>query len=161
MIAAIAEIMNSHRQYYLFDSFEGLPPAQEIDGEAAKAYQKDTSSPLYFDNCRAEMEFAEKAMQLSGAKRYQLSKGWFSETLANFRPDQPIAVLRLDADWYDSTMQCLNGLYKYVAKGGLIVIDDYYTWDGCAKAVHDFLSINQLPDRIYQSSEGVCYIVKQ
>lgn len=161
MVAAIAEIMSSHRQYYLFDSFDGLPPAQEIDGEAAKAWQKDTSSPWYFDNCRVEIEFAEKAMQLSGAKRYQLIKGWFSETLANFSPNQQIAVLRLDSDWYNSTMQCLNGLYKYVVKGGLIIIDDYYTWDGCAKAVHEFLSINQLPDKIYQSSKGVCYIVKQ
>ena len=58
-------------------------------------------------------------------------------------------------------MQCLEGLYKYVAKGGVIIIDDYYTWPGCSKAVHDFLSRNQLSDVIRHTQGGVCYIIKQ
>jgi hypothetical protein len=33
-------------------------------------------------------------------------------------------------------------------------------WDGSAKAVHDYLSRNSIPARIFQSKEGVCYIVK-
>ena len=57
-------------------------------------------------------------------------------------------MLRLDGDWYDSTMQCLEALVPLVAEGGTIIIDDYYAWDGCARAVHDYLSRNDLPYRI-------------
>lgn len=161
MIAAMAEILGKDRSYYLFDSFEGLPPAQEVDGYRAKAWQNDTSSKIYFNNYSAEIGFAEKAMTLSGAENYFIVKGWFADTLKDFKPDSPIAILRLDGDWYDSTMQCLEGLYKYVAKGGVIIIDDYYTWIGCSKAVHDFLSRNQLSDVIRHTPRGVCYIIKQ
>jgi hypothetical protein len=45
MSAALVEIGGPNRDYYFFDSFEGLPPAKEIDGEGAIAYQADTTSP--------------------------------------------------------------------------------------------------------------------
>jgi O-methyltransferase len=150
MIAAISEILGNDRNYYLFDSFEGLPEAKEIDGNAAIEWQNNKEGSFYYDNCKAEIDYAYKAMELSSVKNYQIIKGWFSETLPNFHLKEEIAILRLDGDWYDSTMQCLITLYPMVAKGGLIIIDDYYTWDGCSRAVHDYLSSQQLPDRIYQ-----------
>src|SRR5438445_2042321 len=61
MSAAMTHVLGSHRKYYLFDSFAGLPPAKDIDGEGALKWQQDTASPSYFDNCRADIEFAEKA----------------------------------------------------------------------------------------------------
>lgn len=160
MTAAMAEVLGSHRHYYLFDSFEGLPEAKEIDGPAAKAWQKNNQSTNYFDNCTAEIGFAEAAMAKSPAVDVTIRKGWFSDTLKHFAPEESIAILRLDADWYDSTMECLTYLYRYVATGGVVIIDDYYTWDGCSKAVHDFLSCNKVVDRIRQNELGVCYIVK-
>ena len=42
MIAGIADVLGPGRHYRLFDSYEGLPPAREIDGEAALAWQRDT-----------------------------------------------------------------------------------------------------------------------
>ena len=160
MSAGLAEILGPERHYYRFDSFEGLPPAQEIDGGAALRWQSATDAPSYYDNCRAELEFSERAMALAKTRHVTFRKGWFSETLPGFVPDSGIAVLRLDGDWYESTMQCLEALYKQVTPGGLIIIDDYYTWEGCTKAVHDFLSSNKLPDRIRQTPAGVCYIVR-
>ena len=77
-------------------------------------------------------------MSLSYVKEYHLIKGWFAETLPFFNPPAPIAILRLDGDWYDSTFQCLTHLYHWVAPGGVIIVDDYYAWEGCARAVHDF-----------------------
>jgi O-methyltransferase len=166
MIAAMAEIMGNYHDYFLYDSFEGLPEAQEIDGGAAISWQGDKESPFYFDNCKADMAYAERAMQMSGARNYKITKGWFSEALPHFSCDRGIAILRLDGDWYDSTMECLNDLYNKVNRGGIIIIDDYYVWDGCARAVHDFLSMthrkarNEVPARIRQSEAGICYLVK-
>lgn len=159
MISAIAELLGKERDYFLFDSFEGLPKARSIDGSQAIEWQNNTEDPKYYDNCKAEIMYAEKAMKLSAAKNYKIEKGWFSDTLPNFTGDK-IAILRLDADWYDSTMQCLNYLYPKLVRGGCIIVDDYYTWDGCSKAVHDFLSANKLTDRIYQKNNRVCYLIK-
>ena len=160
MIAAIAELLGNERTYYLFDSFEGLPKAQEIDGEAAIIWQNDKEAPMYYDNCKAEVHYAENAMKLASIKNYQTVQGWFSETLPKFNASEEIAILRLDGDWYDSITQCLNYLYPLVAKGGLIIVDDYYLWDGCSRAVHDYLSSHNIPDRIYQLDNNNCYIVK-
>jgi O-methyltransferase len=50
----------------------------------------------------------------------------------------PIAVLRLDNDWYKSTRFCLETLYARVVEGGLVIIDDYHTFIGCKTAVDEF-----------------------
>jgi O-methyltransferase len=158
MIAGIAEVLGPSRHYHLFDSFEGLPPAQPIDGPAALHYQEATDSPHYLDNCAAEVSFAQRAMAKSGASAVTYHRGWFKDTLPGFQPAEGIAVLRLDGDWYESTKQCLDVLYPQVVAGGLILIDDYYTWDGCARAVHDYLAERQEPDRIHETAAGVCYL---
>jgi O-methyltransferase len=74
------------------------------------------------------------------------------------RVDGGIALLRLDGDWYESTMACLDALYDRVVPGGLVIIDDYYTWDGCARAVHDFLSRRGVSARIRQWANAICYL---
>jgi len=119
MIAGIATLLGKSRNYFLYDSFEGLPPAKEIDGKAAIDWQKDKASPAYFDNCKAEISFAQEAMNMTHVQ-YQCVKGWFDETLPN-NSHEKIAILRLDGDWYDSTMTCLKYLFPKVVKGGLII----------------------------------------
>jgi len=160
-IAGIAETLGKSRTYFLFDSFEGLLPAQTIDGKSALHWQQNTDGPGYYDNCKAEMRWAEAAMQKTGCPDFQLVKGWFQDTLPTFQFNQPIALLRLDADWYDSTMTCLEHLFPKVAPGGIVIIDDYHTWDGCSRAVHDYLSRQQRIERIAQYRDNVCYIVKK
>jgi hypothetical protein len=73
-----------------------------------------------------------------------------------------IAVLRLDADWYESTITCLTHLYPHIAPGGIVIIDDYKEWDGCARAVHEFLfkhASGGVP-RIRQFENRVYFVVK-
>jgi hypothetical protein len=159
MSGAMADVLPG-RSHILFDSFEGLPPAKDIDGRAALDYQKDKTSPVYFDNCTAESSFADKAMKMSAARDFRLVRGWFNETLPNFVSPEPIALLRLDADWYESTMDALNSVYPQIMSGGLVIIDDYYTWDGCARAVHDYFSMHKTADRIREFG-GICFFVKQ
>jgi O-methyltransferase len=159
MIAGIAAILGSNRDYFLFDSFEGLPPAREIDGKAALDWQNDTASPAYYNNCSASAEFAKQAMTHVATRSFHLHGGWFQDTLLSFKPSEPIALLRLDADWYDSTITCLEHLFEYVAPGGLILVDDYYAWDGCSRALHDFLSRRSATERI-RSFGDVCYLLK-
>lgn len=159
MTAGITAIGGKNRHYHLFDSFEGLPQAKAIDGLSALAWQKDVDSPNYYDNCSAEIGYAEEVMKMTRAP-YTLHKGWFNNTLTDFTPENPVALLRLDADWYDSTIDCLTQLYPKVCKNGLIILDDYYTWDGCSRAVHDYLAGIKSASRI-ASYNGICYIIKK
>lgn len=164
MIAGIADLLGSQRQYYLFDSFEGLPAAKPIDGPALQAWQADVTTPGYHDNCTASAADAETAMLKSSATRYALVKGWFEDTIPAFDLNQEIALLRLDGDLYDSTMVCLKYLYPRVADGGIIIIDDYQPWDGCARAVHEFLAdahdIGENP-RLQQYENEVFFVTKR
>ena len=164
MSAGMAQVLGADRQYFLFDSFEGMPPAREdLDGAAAIAWQNNTTGPIYRNNNIAAEEEAAAAMKLSGATSFSLVKGWFNETTPGFAPPCEIAVLRLDGDWYDSTRVCLENLYPHVAPGGIVIIDDYYNWEGCARAVNEFLAGVASPDavpRLRQFHDRVAYLVK-
>ena len=160
MAGGIAEVLGSEREYYLYDSFEGLPKAKEVDGITALEWQENTGGDSYYDNCKAEIEWAQKAMKKSKAKNVNIVKGWFDETIPKFKSANPIAILRLDADWYDSTMVCLEHLFPLVNKGGLIILGDYYAWDGCSIALHDSLSKNGRAERIESVYSGGCFLVK-
>ncbi|RYE54579.1 MAG: hypothetical protein EOP48_12015 [Sphingobacteriales bacterium] len=157
--AGMTEVLGTDRKYYLFDSFEGLPEVQEIDGEEAKNWQSNANEPDYFDNCSADISYARSAMQKTNTT-FEIKKGWFSDTLPGFVTDSPIACLRLDGDWYESTMDCFKFLYPQVVNGGLILIDDYFTWEGCSKAVHDYLSLIKSSSCVH-SQNGVAYIIKK
>jgi O-methyltransferase len=67
--------------------------------------------------------------------------GFFEKSLAASRLGafglRDIAVLRLDADMYGSTLQIFEALYDRVSKGGIVIVDDY-SGEACRKAVHDF-----------------------
>lgn len=160
MIAGMASVLGNKRSYYLYDSYEGLPQAGELDGQRAKDYQQNTTSETYLDNCKAEITFAQRAMKMAGIENAHFVKGWFSNTVQHHNSVVKIALLRLDGDWYNSTMDCLVGLFQYVVEGGLIIIDDYQMWDGCTRAVHDFLSQNKLPARIREYNNSLTYIEK-
>lgn len=160
MSGAIAEVIGQHRTLHLFDSFEGLPPAKSIDGDEALAWQKDVTSPGYYDNCTAPESFVHDVMRIAKVTRYKVYKGWFENTMPVF-PDLPIAILRLDGDWYDSTMVSLRNLFPKVVVGGIVILDDYHTWDGCTRAVHDFLSEIKSGSRVCQWENHVAYIQKR
>jgi hypothetical protein len=163
MSAGMVETGGPRRRYYFFDSFEGLPPVQDIDGPGAKQWQANSAAPTFYNNCSASIEDFRETIGITGCPPGNITilKGFFEDTLPAFDPP-PIAVLRLDADWYASTMICLESLWDHVMAGGLVIIDDYYAWDGCSKAVHDFLAKRQVSARVHQGPVGgTAYIRKE
>jgi O-methyltransferase len=150
------------RKVWLFDSFEGLPPPESIDGGKALSWAADTGSRFYYDNCRATIdEVQQTANQLGLAPYTKLVKGWFDETLpANRDLVGPVAILLIDSDWHTSVKCCLDNLYDYVVPGGYVVVDDYYTWSGCAIAVHEFLGERRLAHGL-RSADGFAYFRKE
>lgn len=146
-----------------FDSFEGIPMASEHDdqqpgiGDFTPVAERMVSSGITVHSMQNVLE--NFAMFEVGCPTLRLVKGWFCNTLPKFQP-VPIALLRLDGDLYESTMECLQYLYPMVTVGGIVIIDDY-ALPGCAKAVHEYFG-HHLPELIpVDGSEGVVYFYKR
>lgn len=161
--AAFGEV---RRPVYMLDSFEGLPLAEDKDGQLALEWQQGHSE-TFFDNCAATEEEVRAMLEGFGFRDgdFHLVKGWFEETLPALSrqiADGGISLLRLDGDWYKSTFVCLEHLEPLVSANGFVLIDDYYAWDGCARAVHDYLSDKDVPYRIKSLPHNfAAYFVKR
>lgn len=131
------------RKLWLYDTFEGLPAptASDPDRERANALT---------GTCRGEFgEVLGLLQSLGVADNAILVKGLFQDTLVS--PECfPIAVLNLDGDWYDSIITCLRALYDGVSPGGIIQVDDYLFWQGCHKALDEFMAERKLDPGILQ-----------
>ena len=138
------------RKVWLFDSFEGMPAPQAIDGPAAMAWARARDKPWYGSTIPFSLEAVQRNAAALGVAHYtEFVKGWFDKTLPATRQRiGPIALLRIDCDWYASVKCCLDNLYDQVADGGFVVLDDYYTYDGCTLAVHEFLNHRGVAHRI-------------
>lgn len=157
MLAALAEKFPD-KSIIGFDSFAGLPAAQPIDGEAAINWQKDVESDIYYDNCRCSEKRFHETLIMAG-RNYEVRTGWFKDTIPEFAKRwRPITVLRLDGDWYESTKICIDNLWPLLNYKGVMIIDDYKAWDGCRKAVDEFLEAN--PSLILDSYNDVYLIYK-
>ncbi|HMS83097.1 MAG TPA: TylF/MycF/NovP-related O-methyltransferase [Nitrospira sp.] len=153
LLAQQAAFGRVERPVYMLDSFQGLPPVTAKDGPLASKWQQGADPENFLDNCRAVREEVDHALARMGfvPGDYTIVEGWFDQTVPRLAEDispNSIALLRLDGDWYDSTRCCLDTLMPLVSEGGVVIIDDYYAWDGCARAVHDYLSSHDVAYRI-------------
>jgi predicted O-methyltransferase YrrM len=73
------------------------------------------------------------------AERIHFVKGAVEETIPRTLPG-PLALLRLDTDWYQSTRHELVHLYPLLAPGGVLIVDDYGHWQGAARAVDEYFA---------------------
>jgi O-methyltransferase len=149
MALALTRIFGTDRSYGFFDSFEGLPPPNSNDGQDAHFWTSHPEHPRYFENCRAEVKEFKNLLQSLRPKHHDINvvKGWFSDSLVSGLPDE-VAFAHVDCDWYDSVYLCLEHLWPRMTAGGIILIDDYYDWEGCRRAVHDFLSRHKAREAI-------------
>jgi hypothetical protein len=127
------------RQVVLADSFQGLPPPSgDYPFDAGSDLHEKPELAVSLDTVRANFEAVGL---LDGQVAFV--PGWFSETMPTLELDA-IAVLRLDGDMYESTIDPLRYLYDRVSPGGWVIVDDYYLINGCQRAVHDFLDARGL-----------------
>jgi O-methyltransferase len=166
VMAYVSKKYGSKREIHLFDSFEGLEDPTEKDGEKALDYMDHIRQGMYASRyrCNASSETVKDLLfnKLEIHKSMvHFHKGWFQTTIP-VQKDQidEIAILRLDSDWYTSTKICLDHLYDKVTDGGFIIIDDYGYWEGCKKAVDEFLSERWLHPEFEKIDSGGYYFVK-
>ena len=140
------------RVLHLFDSFEGLPePDARMDDAHSVEYANGRGDGKLqsVGKCVGTLEQNRELLEqrLDYPKNLlQYHAGWFQDTVPRDAPAlSQIALLRLDGDWYESTRICLDHLYDKVVHGGVIVIDDYGHYEGCRRAVDEFLQKRREP----------------
>jgi hypothetical protein len=147
MAAALTLIQEGDRgrELFLFDTFEGMtePTAADrsIDGATAAALLKD---PDQADDVRCYADVADVRANLLSTgypeDRLHFVKGAVETTIPVSPALPPIALLRLDTDWYESTKHELLHLFPLLQPGGILILDDYGHWEGARQAVDEYLA---------------------
>jgi hypothetical protein len=143
---AILDSYEELRNVYVADSFNGFPkPKYKCDADFDFLQKHDLKVPV---------EVVKNNFKKYGLldNRVKFIEGYFSETLPKF--DGKLALLRVDGDLYESTVDILNNLYDKVSVGGYIIIDDYQLGQ-CELAVQFFRRKRNITDKIENIDGGV------
>lgn len=133
MMAVAVDHAGQERDFWLFDSFQGLPEPSESDPSAVRDF--------YFEGWNTgSPERVKSAWKMVGAppSRLHIRAGWFDQTFPREQLGDKIAVLHIDSDWYESVKLCLEAWYDQVSAGGVVIFNDYNQWRGTNKAVDEF-----------------------
>ncbi|MGA3308027.1 MAG: TylF/MycF/NovP-related O-methyltransferase [Xanthobacteraceae bacterium] len=143
------------RTVWVADSFAGLPPPNPEQYPADRDDPHHTFLPLIIPLEEVRDNFAKYGLL---DDQVQFLKGWFKDTLPN-APIKRLAVLRLDGDMYESTIQSLDALYWKVSPDGFIIIDDYIL-PACRKAVDDFRAQHDITAKLEPVDGAAVYWCK-
>lgn len=149
------------RELILYDTFAGMTPPTDVDVEtlsgrsATLVLERSTkvegSGSMW---CIAGLDDVRANLGATGypAERVRYVVGPVQETLPAQAPAS-IALLRLDTDWHDSTAIEMNALYPRLSPGGVLLLDDYGSWNGVRKAVDDYFAANGPPPLLQRIDE--------
>lgn len=145
--------MGDNRHLWMYDSLQGLPAPKPEDGDAAKAF---TGANQTTRSCITE------AMRLSKLQpsQWTLNEGWFVDTLDKMPGPSQVALLHIDADWFDSVLTCLRYFYDLIPDGGVIVLDDFGYWEGCRRAFYRFCEQSKVAPLLERCGTDQAYWIK-
>lgn len=134
LMAGVLEALdNKTRRVWVADSFQGLPKPNPEQYPVDQGDPHHTYKFLAVSQADVQKNFERYSLM---SDRVQFLPGFFKDSLPG--PVEKLAVLRVDADMYESTTQALEALYPKVSPQGFVIIDDYYNIRGCHEAVEDF-----------------------
>lgn len=150
MAATLSLLRNAstHREIYLYDTFEGMSAPTEVDVEAGTG---QAASAILGQHGKSKDNHYWAFAPLEDVKNNIISSGYpqnlvhfiqgkVEDTIPGILPEK-IAILRLDTDWYESTRHELTYLYPRLVSGGILILDDYGFWKGAKKAVDEFFAV--------------------
>lgn len=152
MIETLRSLGAAPRDIWLYDTFEGMT---EPTDEDVSPFEPPALGTWRDATARGERPWSElfgtetfneglvrDTLLATGypADRLRFVRGPVEQTLPARAPDGPLALLRLDTDWYESTRHELIHLYPRLAPGGVLIIDDYGHFEGARRAVDEYFA---------------------
>jgi hypothetical protein len=140
------------RVVWVADSFTGLPTA-DLEKYPIEAKLNSQAGQLSVSLDQVQHHFQVYDL-LDDQVRFL--KGWFKDTLPT-APIERLAVMRLDGDLYQSTIEALTYLYPKLSPGGYAILDDYFVHDSCRSAVEDYRTQNGITEEIVEVDGNAGY----
>lgn len=172
MRAVLAVLGETTRRVWVADSFQGLPRPNAAQYPADAQFdarlqlmtrlgvpaEHQPRGARLFEAIRQRLHDPVLSVTLEEVRenfaRYgllddqvQFLPGWFADTLPCAPIDQ-LAVMRLDGDLYESTIDALDALYPRLSPGGYVIVDDYGSLEACRQAVDDYRARHAITDEI-------------
>ena len=138
MKAVIRAFPAGFRRVWLADSFQGCPES---------TLHQDAELDLRGQWAATKSEVLENFNRYSLMDDIHFLEGWFKDTLPT-APISKLALLRIDADLFESTTDALTHLYPKLQPGGYCIIDDYGAYKECKKAVDLYRDANNVQEPI-------------
>jgi O-methyltransferase len=148
----IARHATPTRQFHGFDVFAMIPPptSPKDDAKSRQRYKTIAAGkangigkdlyygyrPDLFESVCATLAGYDRPV---GDGRVFLHKGLFEETWPLYDRFS-IAFAHIDCDWYDPVRFCLDAVFPRLARGGIVMLDDYHDYGGCRMATDEFLA---------------------
>lgn len=144
---ALASAKSKSRKFFTYDVFGMIPPPSEKDDRdvheryltIASGKSVGLGEQLYYGYENNLYEKVLRNFQRFGfdirENNIHLIKGLYEDTL---KIDSPVSLAHIDCDWFESVWICLQRIEPYLVTGGTLVIDDYYAWSGCKRAVDEY-----------------------
>lgn len=109
-------------------------------------------------------EQLDEVLKKKNIGNYELVEGDVVQTVPQYveaHPSLAIALLNLDTDIYDPAVAILTHLWPRVAKGGVLILDDYGVFPGETKAVDDYFAGTSVKIQKFPFANTPSYIVKE
>lgn len=147
----LAKLKPSTSTLFLYDVYGLIPPPGEKDGqdshkrfaEIASGKSPGIGGDVYYgyqeDLYEVVSENLRKYGLVPNSRDLFLIKGIFQDTL---HVENPIALAHIDCDWYESVKTCIDRISPRLVAGGIVVFDDYSSYEGCKRAVDEWLGAN-------------------
>jgi hypothetical protein len=141
------------RAVWVADSFEGIPEVGPDGHLLDRGMGLHRSNDVLGIPLEVVKENFERYGLLDDQVRFL--PGWFRDTLPS-APVSQLAVMRLDGDLYESTMDAFENLYPKLAPGGFVIVDDYVI-PACAQATHEFRDRMGITDELVRIDDCAVY----
>ena len=145
----------SSRELHLYDTFSGMPaPSSDHDGKDVhdryRVIREGKAGRSYYGynkNLLADIKSRFSSLGMDpGSNHVVFHPGLFQDTLevtSEVTSSAGVVYAHLDGDWYESTMTALSRIAPRVVAGGYVVVDDYFGYSGCRKAVNEFFDVSE------------------
>ncbi|RXZ33728.1 macrocin-O-methyltransferase [Oxalobacteraceae bacterium CAVE-383] len=133
---------------YGFDNWKGFTELLEQDGKVEESVQKvqgGFSPHDYFQELVEAIEIFDNDRFIPWKPRIKLEIGNIEESVVSFCEQNPgvrFSLIHFDCDLYKPTKVALEHLWPRVARGGVVLFDEYGIpeWPGETKAVDEFMA---------------------
>ena len=160
--ACLKSFGHPERIVWVADSFEGLP-----EPDLARTKERGFYHSRVMQEAYQKMAASEEEVRRNFAayglldENVRFLKGWLKETLPSASIEQ-LAFIRLDGDFYESTLEPLNAPYHKLSSGGFVVVDDYGedVWTDCRAAIDEFRMVHRISEPLLRV-DSKCFLSEE